>query len=268
MKRELTGLSRHYQTALRGHLQRSRGGSMQTAQALGERAMTLGLETLDLARIHEQALIKLALANFPSDSRAAIVRRAGTFFAQAITPIENTHRIAQETNLQMERLNQSLRQRTAALAASNQQLKEEVAQRKSAEESLRKSEQHYGQLLEQSRLMQEQLRMLSRQLLLAQEEERKKISRELHDVIAQTLTSINVQLATLRNKASLSTRGLERRIARTQRLVVQSVNIVHQFARELRPTVLDDLGLVPALHTFMKHFGAQTGIRVSLSAFA
>jgi signal transduction histidine kinase len=268
MKRKLTGLSRHYQTALRGHLKRSRQANLQAAQALGRKALTIGLETLDLARIHEQALIKLVLANFSSGTRAAMVRRAGAFFAEAITPLENTHRIAQETNIHMDRLNQALRQRSAALAASNQQLKQEVAQRKSAEESLKKSERHYGQLLEQSRHMQEQLRLLSRQLLLAQEEERKKISRELHDVIAQTLASINVQLATLKNKAALNTKGLERSIARTQRLVVRSVNIVHQFARELRPTVLDDLGLIPALHTFMKSFGEQTGIRVRLSAFA
>src|SRR5438445_4017620 len=151
---------------------------------------------------------------------------------------------------------------------SNRQLKLEIAQRKSAEKSLMRSEQHYSQLLEQSQHMQEQLRLLSRQLLLAQEEERKKISRELHDVIAQTLTSINVRLATLKKEAALNTKGLERNIARTQQLVEHSVNIVHRFARELRPTALDDLGLIPALHTFMKNFRAQTGIRVSLSAFA
>jgi signal transduction histidine kinase len=268
MNRKRSGLSRHYQTALREHLKRSRQARLQTAQALGRKAMSIGLETLDLARIHEQALIKLVLPKFSSGTRAAIVRRAGAFFAKAITPIENTHRIAQETNVHMDRLNQALSQRSAALAASNQQLKEEVAQRKLAEKSLRKSEQHYSRLLEQSRHMQGQLRLLSRQLLLAQEEERKKISRELHDVIAQTLAGINVQLATLKNKAALNTKGLERSIARTQRLVVHSVNIVHQFARELRPTVLDDLGLIPALHAFMKSFGEETGIRVRLSAFA
>jgi signal transduction histidine kinase len=267
MKRKLNRFSRDYHMALRRHLTRSRG-NLQSAQALGQRSMTLRLDTLDLARIHEQALIELVLPNFSSDTRATMIRRAGTFFANAITPIEKTHRLALESNIQMGRLNQSLRERSAALANSIQQLTQEVAQRKSAEKSLRKSEQHYGELLAQSRLMQEQLRMLSRQLLLAQEEERKKISRELHDVIAQTLTSINVQLTTLKNKSSLSTKGLERSIARTQRLVLHSVNIVHQFARELRPTVLDDLGLVAALHTFMKQFGAQTGIRVHLSAFA
>jgi len=268
MKRKLTGLSRHYHKALRGHLEQSRPAGLQAAQDLGRQAMTIGLETLDLARIHEQALITLVLPSASPGTRASMIRRAGAFFAQAITPIEHTHRIALETNAHMQRLNQALRQRSADLAASNQQLKLEIAQRKSAQESLRKSEQHYGQLLEQSRHMQEQLRLLSRQLLSAQEEERKKISRELHDVIAQTLSSINVQLATLKNKAALNTKGLERSIARTQRLVVRSVNIVHQFARELRPTVLDDLGLIPALHSFLKDFGKQTGIRVRLSAFA
>ena len=113
------------------------------------------------------------------------------------------------------------------------------------------------------------MRLLSRQLLSAQEEERKKISRELHDVIGQTLTGINVRLASLEKSGhDRSTKTLERKIARTQALVQHSVQIVHRFARELRPTALDDLGLIPALHTFMKNFRQETGIHVSLSAFA
>jgi len=158
--------------------------------------------------------------------------------------------------------------RMEALAAANGKLQREIVRRQAVERALRRSEKHHGQLLEQSRHMQQQLRLLTRELLSAQEEERKKISRELHDVIAQTLTSINVRLAALRKEATLNTRGLERSIARTEQLVERSVNIVHRFARELRPTVLDDLGLIPALHTFMKGFREQTGIRVSLSAFA
>jgi len=46
------------------------------------------------------------------------------------------------------------------------------------------------------------------------------------------------------------------------------VEIVHQFARELRPAVLDDLGLIPALHSFLKSFTARTGVRTHLTAFA
>ncbi len=267
MKRESARLSRRYHAALRKHLKRGRWAGLHAANGLGRRAMTIGLGTLDVARIHGQALIELVLPGDSPATRAATVRRAGIFFAQAITPIEKTHRTAHQTNARLGQLNHTLRQRSADLAASKRQLKEEIEQRRLAEESLRKSEQHYGQVLEQSRQMQEQLRLLSRQLLSAQEEERKKISRELHDVIAQTLTTINLRLVTLKKEAALNTKGIERSIARTQQLVEHSVNIVHRFARELRPTVLDDLGLIPALHTFMKHFRAETGIRVSLSAF-
>lgn len=268
MKRKLTGLSRLYRAALQKHLQRGRVASLQPAKGFGRRAMTVGLETLDLARIHEQALITLLLPGDSSETREGMVRRAGAFFSEAITPIETTHRIAQETNTRMIELNRTLRERSADLTSSNRRLKKEIAQRRLAEESLKRSEQHYGRLLAQSRRMQEQLRLLSRQLLLAQEEERKKISRELHDVVAQTLTTINVRLSALKKEAALNTTGLELSIARTQQLVEQSVNIVHRFARELRPTVLDDIGLIPALHTFMKTFQEETGIRVSLSAFA
>jgi signal transduction histidine kinase len=154
------------------------------------------------------------------------------------------------------------------LAMANRELRQEITRRETVEKALKQSKEHYGVLLEQSNQMQEQLRLLSRQLLSAQEEERKTISRELHDVIAQTLTSINVRLANLKTEATKDSKGLDRSIARTQRLVEQSVDIVHRFARELRPTVLDDLGLIPALHTFLKGFREQTGIRASLSAFA
>lgn len=92
--------------------------------------------------------------------------------------------------------------------------------------------------------MQEQLRHLSRQVLRAQEEERKRISRELHDVIAQTLTGINVQLAALKKEAAVNPKRLDQKIARTQKLVEHSVNVVHRFARELRPTVLGAAGFL------------------------
>ena len=270
MGHKLNGLSRRYQAALRTHLKQGpqAGPPCGTAQDLGRRAMALGLETLDLARFHEQALITLVLPGYSAGTRERMVRRAGKFFAEAITPIERTHRTAQEANGQLVQLNQALRQRSVDLTASNRQLQQEIVQRKSVEESLRKSEHHYSELLEQSRHMQEQLRLLSRQLLSAQEEERKMISRELHDQIAQTLTGINIRLASLKTESTLNTKGLQKKISSTQRLVEKSVDIVHRFARELRPTVLDDLGLIPALHSFMKSFNKRTGVRISLTAFS
>jgi signal transduction histidine kinase len=268
MGRKLNGLSRRYVVALRKHLKQGPQASLQPAHALGRRSMALGMETLDLARFHEQALITLVLPGYSPGTRERMVRRAGKFFAEAITPIEKTHRSAQEANGQLIQLNQALNQRSVDLTASNWQLQQEILQRKSVEESLRKSEQHYSELLKQSRHMQEQLRLLSRQLLSAQEEERKMISRELHDQIAQTLTGINIRLASLKTEATVNTKGLQKKISSTQRLVEKSVDIVHRFARELRPTVLDDLGLIPALHSFMKSFAKRTGVRTSLTAFA
>ena len=70
--------------------------------------------------------------------------------------------------------------------------------------------------------MQENLRYLSSQIINVQEEERKRISRELHDVIAQTLTGINVRLATLKKERGLNARGFDRNITRTQQLVEKS----------------------------------------------
>lgn len=157
--------------------------------------------------------------------------------------------------------------RIEELAASNRKLEQEIARREAVEESLRKSEQHQSRLLEQAHQMQEQLRQLSRQVLQAQEQERKRISRELHDVVAQTLTGINIRLGVLKNKAAINAGSFTRSIASTQRLVEKSVEIVHQFARELRPAVLDDLGLIPALQSFLKSFTARTGVHARLAAF-
>ncbi len=230
--------------------------------------MTLGLETLDLARIHEIALVTLVL---PSDSpriRDGLMGRAGIFFAEVLTPVEETHRGAREANIHLNYMITALSQRTHELAASVDELKQEIAQRTAVEESLRISQQTSSGLLKKSIQLQDELRLLSRQLLSVQEEERKRISRELHDVIAQTLTGINVRLAALKTESTVDIKDLQKKITSTQRLVEKSVDIVHRFARELRPSVLDDLGLIPALESFMKEFMEKTGVRVSLKSFA
>jgi len=261
-------LARPYRAALSRYLKQGKAASLRPALKLGRRAVALGLETLALAVIHEREMIIQALPIRSSAARDSLIRRAGAFFAEAILPMEETHRLAMEANIHLGRLNQSLNKRTVDLAASNRQLKKEIAHRRVVEETLRKSDRHTGLLLEQSRCLQEQLRLLSRRILLAQEEERKRISRELHDVIAQMLTGINFRLATLKKEATDNTRGISDKISSTQRLVEKSVDIVHRFARELRPAMLDHLGLIPALHSFMKSFSKETGIRVSLTAFA
>jgi signal transduction histidine kinase len=268
MKAKFLKLSQRYRAALRTHLKQGRLASLESAHGLGGQALGAGMETLDLAKLHEQILVTEVLPSCPPRKRSALIKQAGIFFAVAITPIEKTHRNAREAAVQLKKFIETLSQRTVELAAANLELSLEITQRKAAEAALQKSEHHYSQLLKKSDELQEQLRRLSRQIISAQEEERRRISRELHDVIAQTLTGINIRLATLKKEASVNTKGLDRNIASTQRMVEKSVDIVHAFARELRPAVLDDLGLIPALHSFVRLFSQRTRIHVNLKIFA
>jgi signal transduction histidine kinase len=198
LKKKKNTLSRRYRTELRNHLRKVSRASSRRASGLGMRAVSAGLETLDLASIHEGALLALMPANCSTAVRNRTVKSAGAFFLDVLTPIEKTHRTTVEYAAQLKRSNGSLQQLMAELTASNRLLKTEVVQRKAAEQSLRTSERNHRSLLKDARHMQRRLRHLSHQVLSAQEEERKEISRELHDEIVQTLTGINVQLATLK----------------------------------------------------------------------
>jgi signal transduction histidine kinase len=108
------------------------------------------------------------------------------------------------------------------------------------------------------RQQQESMRILN-----VQEEERKRISRELHDEVGRALTAINMNLAVLqRDGAAEAAALLSKKIADIGGLLVEAMATVHRFARELRPTMLDELGLVPALRAYLKEYAQQTGLPV------
>jgi signal transduction histidine kinase len=222
---------------------------------------------LDLARLHERILVMSLLPTFPDVQRPALIKRAGAFFAAVIAPTVKTHGGAGEAR-RLNKIIGTLSDRTVELAAANRLLGLEIVRRKAVEASLNKSERHHLKSLEKSNLLKQQLQGLSRQILTAQENERRKIIRELHDVIAQSLMGINVRLATLKAEANIHTRGLDRNIALTQKMVTKAAGIVNRFARDLHPTVLDDLGLIPALHSLMKSFTSRTGVLTHLTAFS
>jgi signal transduction histidine kinase len=230
MKRKLTALSRRYVAALRKHLKQDPRAipPCMTALALGRQAAALDLETLDVARIHDGALATLEA----SRSKDGVIKRAEIFFAEAVTPIEETHRAALKANIRLRQLSQTLGRRTVDLAASNRSLQQGIVRRKTAEQALRKSGEHSRKLLKESRRLQKHLQRLTHQLLSAQEDKRKEISRNLHDEIAQTLLGINVRLLTLKKEAAINASGLKKEIASTQRLVDKSVKIIKRFARE------------------------------------
>ncbi len=221
-------LSGRYTTALRKHLKQGPRANLQPALGLGRRAVALGLETLDLARIHERAVATLEL----SGSKNGFIKRAEIFFTEAIVPIVETHRAARQSKIDLSRLNGTLSLRTVELAATNRQLQRGIVRRKRVEAALKKSGEHYSKLLKDSLQLQEGLRQLTHQVLAAQEDERKKISIELQDEIAQTLLGINVRLVSLKQEARSNTRGLRNEIASAQRLVAKSAQSVRRAARE------------------------------------
>ena len=111
--------------------------------------------------------------------------------------------------LDLNRLMATLGRRTEELADSNRQLERGIIRRKIVEEALKKSGAHYTKLLKDSLHLQEGLRQLTHQVLAAQENERKKISLELQDEIAQTLLGINVRLLSLKQESQVNTKGLK-----------------------------------------------------------
>jgi signal transduction histidine kinase len=234
---------------------------------IGKEALAGRIPMLDLAKLHERLLIMEILPGGSTRKQSAVIRHAGNFFAAMIAEsgaeIEGVRDAAR-----LRKSIESLSVRTVQLASANRLLASEVKQRKKVETALRKSKRDSLKSLEKSEALKDQLRGLSHQILTAQENERKKISHELHDVVAQALLGINVRLATLKTEAGINTEDLARHIALTQKVVTKSADIVHQFARKLRPALLDDLGLIPALHSVMKSFTTDTGVRTHLTAFA
>jgi len=228
-RRKLSKLSRLYVSALRKHLKQDRQASLKPARRLGRQALSLGLETLDVARIHEGALATMEA----SSSRDGIIERAEIFFAEAITPIEKTHRAALQANARLRQANKALDRRTVDLTASNRSLKQSIARRTTVEGNLKKSQGHSKRLLKESHRLQKHLRDLTQQILMAQEDKRKKLSHDLQDEIAQTLLGINVRLLTLKKEAAVNAEGFKKEIASTQRLADKAKQSIKRFAREI-----------------------------------
>ena len=229
MKRKITALSHRYASALRKHLKQGPKASLQPARGLGRQAVNLGLETLDVARIHERALAAVEA----SSSRDGVIERAEIFFAEAITPIEKTHSAALEANARLRQANKALDRRTVDLTASNRSLKQSIARRTTVEGNLKKSQGHSKRLLKESHRLQKHLRDLTQQILMAQEDKRKKLSHDLQDEIAQTLLGINVRLLTLKKEAAVNAEGFKKEIASTQRLADKAKQSIKRFAREI-----------------------------------
>jgi signal transduction histidine kinase len=126
-----------------------------------------------------------------------------------------------------------LGRRTKELASSNHQLKQGIVRRKLMENDFARRGESQQKSLDESLDLQKRLRQLTHQMIAAQEDERKKISQELQDEIAQTLLGINIRLLSLKQGDLRQTKSLKNEITSTQRLIVKSAQSVRRFAREL-----------------------------------
>jgi signal transduction histidine kinase len=116
-------------------------------------------------------------------------------------------------------------------------------------------------LIDQLRVDQENLQALSQQLLEIQETERRSIARELHDEVGQALTGIAL---ILEMTVPLQDDTIRKGLNQAHALVVELMERVSQLSLDLRPALLDDLGLLPTLLWFLDRYSVQTNIKITL----
>jgi signal transduction histidine kinase len=265
MKAGLETFRRRYLAALRRYL---RDGTVEHGQAGAElvrEALVRGLGERVLIGLH-RAAVRDSVPNraAPSADEAAAER----FLAASLLPLEEARVASLADNRKQVVLVGVLSRRVGRLEEANRVLAVELEESRAAEKVLRVREATTVVELETARRTRDELRVLTRGLLTVQEEERKRISRELHDVVSQALTAINLRLATLDIQTTGDAEEMHRKIALTQVLVEKSVATVHRFARDLRPSALNDLGLIPALAAFIKGYEAESGVVVEFRAAA
>ena len=115
-------------------------------------------------------------------------------------------------------------------------------------------------LLSAVRVKSERLQQLLHRAILAQEAERKRLARELHDETGQALTSLTLQLKALQEETDLDV--IHDRLNGLRYLTSRTVEEVRRLSIDLRPAALDDLGLVPAIRSYLNDWAQRSGIEL------
>jgi PAS domain S-box-containing protein len=126
----------------------------------------------------------------------------------------------------------------------------DITERKRAEHELRRNS--------------EQIRELAGRLITAQEEERRRISRELHDDIVQKVASLAIRVSLIKQRAPALTDSLAVELGSLQRRVSELADDIRQLSHQLHPAVLEHVGLIVALKSFTAEFSRLEGIEVKL----
>jgi PAS domain S-box-containing protein len=134
---------------------------------------------------------------------------------------------------------------------------EEISERKKAEEALLRSEKEA--------FRRQQLQALAERLRQVREEERKMVARDLHDQIGQILTAIKLDVSWVVRHLPESEGEVHSRLARSIQFISDGVRSVRRICSGLRPGILDDLGLAPAIEWQANEFSTRTGIACQVS---
>ncbi len=115
---------------------------------------------------------------------------------------------------------------------------------------------------------QQELRELSARVLEAREEEKTRIARELHDELGQLLTALKMDLASLRARLPAGDAETDARMAQMGAMLDQTVSSTRRIAADLRPLMLDDLGLADAASWLVEDFARRSGVRCEMKLAA
>jgi signal transduction histidine kinase len=175
------------------------------------------------------------------------------------------HRRRSEDLLQREHdeLETRVEARTHELAAANDALVTEVEEHRETEQSLRTSEAVLRASQDELQQSRADLRALAGQLLTAQEADRRRISRDLHDDINQRLAMLSMELRRIEKDPSNNPEPLRDGIRRVSENLTALSGDVRQMAYRFHPSILDDLGLLKAVRRLVNEFSDRTGIESS-----
>ncbi len=183
--------------------------------------------------------------------RQAHLELAEEMARRAALALDNVNLYADAQRLNAE-LENTVSRRTAQLLASNVRLLDEVNERKEAQRRLEES--------------QAQLRRLSAHLQALREEERSRIAREIHDELGQNLAGLKMGLAWLQQALSGGDAATEEKMRDMAGLIEGTVATVRRIVTELRPRILDEMGLVAAIDWQLKEFQQRTGLECVLQS--
>jgi signal transduction histidine kinase len=228
----LQSLTERYRSALQDYLAGAGEAALEHAYEVGRKAIAEGLGTLEMMTIHKEALGRMWGGASRSVGVEQVVK-AEEFFAESLSPFEMTYRAFREANTK--------------------------------------------------------LRLLSEHLRSVREEERTRIARDIHDELGQALTCLKMDVSWLSNRLSVDRSPQDSKAAdpspsqrhggaepdrkgpllkKTQKmlkLIGETIRTVRRISADLRPAVLDDLGLAAAIEWQSQDFQTRTGIKCRLT---